>query len=280
MKSSVDVLMSDTLGGNVIHLCKLYGLHKATGDTFTLHRTTMLPSEWVDEPLSDIISTLDFVEYGEYRPDLWDEYIDIVTTERPAAPLEVRKAFNERNGFKFCGTRKDLIKEAYPEYEGCISYLPSNLDPINIGTDAVVIQPWAGKCPDTGPHGYTSLFSIKAIDKMCEYLKENSHPVYIVGKPNKWFYDDDAFDNLEEKYGITNLVGKTESILQALQYVMGAGYMVGFDGVFTFFAGTQQKKMINLSPLNPCSSTRAATTKGNFLPALSWHGCQSPIKTC
>lgn len=252
--SRVKVLMSDTLGGNIISLCKLYGIYKATGDTFILFRTTRIPSHWVDAPLEEICNTLDFVDYGGHLPELWDEYLKIVTVEGIPATDEQRHAFNERYGFKFCGIRKDLIQEAYPEYKGPYCYLPVKIEPKPGNENAVVIQPWSGKLLKGGLHGFTRFFSIEAIAKMCSYLTSRGHPVFIIGKHNKWAFNYADFEKLEDKYGVTNLVGKTDSIIEALSYICGAGYMVGFDGIFTFFAGTQRVSTINLSPL--CPNTR------------------------
>lgn len=252
--SFTKVLMSDTLGGQIINLCKLYGIHKFTGDKFVLFRTTMIPSHWVDSPLKDICDTLDFVDYGGHLPELWDEYYNIVTVEKEPATKEERVEFNNRYGFKFCGSRKDLIEEAYPEYKGAYCFLPNKIDPVDGNENAVIIQPWSGKLLKEGLHGYTRCFSFDAVDKMCSYLTNLGHNVIIIGKMNKWLYEEDAFESLAKKYNVLNLVDKTESIIEAMKYVCGAGYMVGFDGIFTFFAGTQRVSTINLSPL--CPNTR------------------------
>ena len=252
--SFTKVLMSDTLGGNIINLCKLYGIHKVTGDKFIMFRTTRIPSHWVDTPLKDICDTLDFVEYGGHLPELWDEYYHIVTVEQEPATKEERMEFNKRHGFKFCGTRRDLIQEAYTEYNGAYCFLPTKIEPIDGNEDAVIIQPWSGKLLEEGMHGFTRFFHIEAIDKMCSYLSGIGHKVIIIGKFNKWCYDEGDFEQLEQKHNVLNLVGKTSSIIEAMRYVCDAGYMIGFDGVFTFFAGTQRVSTINLSPL--CPNTR------------------------
>ena len=208
--------MSGTLGDNIINLCKLYGLHKVTGEKFALFRTTKHPSVWVDRPLTDICNTLDFVEYVAYLPEVQEEYFRIVTVEEEPASDEERHAFNEKYGFKFCGTRKDLIQEAYPEYKGPYCFLPTKIEPKDGNENAVIIQPWSGKLVEGGLHGFTRFFSIEAIEKMCKYLNSNGHPVIIIGKHNKYAFEMKDFDRLTNMYDVTNLLDKTNSIVDAM----------------------------------------------------------------
>lgn len=251
--SFTKVLLSDTLGGQIINLCKLYGLHKVTGDRFVVFRTTKIPSYWVDKPMQDICNTLDFVEYGGHMPHLWDEYFKIVNVDNPVS-IEERAAFNNKYGFKFSGSKRDYILEAYPEYTGAYCFLPTKIEPVEDNEDAVIIQPWSGKLLESGVHGFNRFFHIDAIDRMCSALTSAGHKTIIIGRKNKWLYEDNAFDKLENKYNVLNMVDKTESIIEAMRYVCGAGYMIGFDGIFTFFAGTQRVSTINFSPL--CPNTR------------------------
>ena len=56
---------------------------------------------------------------------------------------------------------------------------------------------------------------------------------------------------MERELGVHNLVGKTENIVEAVSFVVGATFFIGFDGVFSFVAASQKVPTVNFSLLSP-----------------------------
>ena len=243
---NVRVLMSDTLGGNIINICKLWRVHQIYGDTFTFFRASHVRDAWCDKPLGELMTVFPFVTYGGPLFDIWDEYIKFVDVKSNFT-LRDRNVFREKYGFKVVGCRRDLIQEVYPKYDGINCSPPIDLEPADIGSNAVVIQVWGGKFLS----GHARVFSIQMLAYMCKYFTDSGYNVYLIGQPNKLFFPDDLFDKLADTFGITNLVGKTSNILDALKYVYAAKFVMGFDGVFVFFSSAAGIRTMNFCILSP-----------------------------